>query len=134
MHNNVNILNTTELAHLKMVKMVGFILCMCACVRAKSLQSCPTPCNPMDCSQPGSSVHGIPQARILQRVAMPSCREYSQPRDQPRSPALQADSLPAEPQGKLISTELKEKHTLEQDEFCCVIISSGLKENNVLCD
>ena len=34
----------------------------------------------------------------------------------------------------IISTELKEKHTLEQDEFCCVIISSELKENNVLCD
>ena len=34
----------------------------------------------------------------------------------------------------IISTELKEKHTLEQDEFCCVIISSGLKENKVLCD
>ena len=34
----------------------------------------------------------------------------------------------------IISTKLKAKHTLEQDEFCCVIISSGLKENNVLCD
>ena len=35
----------------------------------------------------------------------------------------------------IISTELKEKHTLEQDElFCCIIISSGLKENNFLCD
>ena len=33
-----------------------------------------------------------------------------------------------------ISTELKEKHTLEKDEFCCVIISCGLKENNVLSD
>ena len=29
----------------------------------------------------------------------------------------------------ILSTGLKEKHTLEQDEFCCVIISSGLKEN-----
>ena len=100
MHNKVNILNTTELAHLKTVKMVSFILCMCACVRAKSLQSCPTLCDPMDRSQPGSSVHGIPQARILQWVAMPSCREYFQPRDYPRSPALQADSLLSEPPGK----------------------------------
>ena len=41
---------------------------------AKSLQSCPTLCNPMDCSPPGSSVHGILQARILERVAMPSSR------------------------------------------------------------
>ena len=33
---------------------------------AKSLQSCPTPCNPMDCSPPGSSAHGIFQARVLE--------------------------------------------------------------------
>ena len=54
------------------------------CVRAKSLQLCPTLCNPMDCSPPGSSVHGILQARILEWVAMPSSRGYSQPRDQTR--------------------------------------------------
>ena len=47
----------------------------------KSLQSCPTPCNPMDCSPPGSSVHGILQARKLERVAMPASRGSSQPRD-----------------------------------------------------
>ena len=35
------------------------------CVHAKSLQSCLTLCNPMDCSPPGSSVHEILQARIL---------------------------------------------------------------------
>ena len=39
---------------------------------AKSLQSCPTLCNPMDHSPPGFSVHGILQARILEGVAMPS--------------------------------------------------------------
>ena len=33
---------------------------------AKSLQSCPTLCDPMDCSLPGSSVHGIFQARVLE--------------------------------------------------------------------
>ena len=37
-----------------------------ACMHAKSLQSCPTLCNPMDCSLPGSSVHGILQARTLE--------------------------------------------------------------------
>ena len=42
------------------------------CVRAKSLQSCLTLCDPMDCSPPGSYVHGILQARILEWVAMPS--------------------------------------------------------------
>ena len=44
-------------------------------------QSYPTLCNPMDCSPPGSSVHGILQARILEWVAMPSSRGSSQPRD-----------------------------------------------------
>ena len=44
---------------------------MHACVHAKLLQSCLTLCNPMDCSPPGSSVHGILQARILEWVAQP---------------------------------------------------------------
>ena len=38
--------------------------CMHACMHAKSLQSCPTLCNPMDSSLPGSSVHGILQAKL----------------------------------------------------------------------
>ena len=45
-------------------------------VHAKLLQLCPTPCNPMDDSPPGSSVHGILQARILEWVAMPSVRVF----------------------------------------------------------
>ena len=51
------------------------------CVPAQSLRSCVTLCDPMDCSPPGSSVHGILQARILQWVAMPSSRGSSWPRD-----------------------------------------------------
>ena len=41
-----------------------------ACMHAKSLQLCPTLCNPMDSSPPGSSVHRILQARILEWVAI----------------------------------------------------------------
>ena len=44
-------------------------------------QSCPTLCIPMDCSLPGSSVHGIFQARILEWVVIPFSRGTSQPRD-----------------------------------------------------
>ena len=44
-------------------------------------QSCLTLCNPVDCSPPGSSVHGILQARILEQVAISFCRGSSQPRD-----------------------------------------------------
>ena len=39
-------------------------------IAAKSLQSCPTLCDPMDCSHPGSSVHEIFQARVLEWVAI----------------------------------------------------------------
>ena len=45
------------------------------------VQSCLTLCDPMDCSPPGSSVHGILQVRILEGVAMPCARVSSWPRD-----------------------------------------------------
>ena len=64
------------------------------------VQSCPTLCDPMNCSLPGSSVRGILQARILEWVAMLSSRGSSQPRDLTGSSALQADSLLSEPLGK----------------------------------
>ena len=51
------------------------------CMRAKLLQSCPTFCDPMDCSLPGSSIHGIFQAKILECIAMPFSRGSSWPRD-----------------------------------------------------
>ena len=44
-------------------------------------QSCPTLCNPMDCSLPGFSVRGILQARLLEWIAIPFSRGSSQPRD-----------------------------------------------------
>ena len=50
-------------------------------VHAKSSQSCPALCDPIDCSPPGSSVHGILQARTLEWVAISSSRGSSQPRD-----------------------------------------------------
>jgi len=52
-----------------------YSLCLCA-------QSCPTLCNPMDCSPPGSSVHATLQARILEQVAISFSRGSSGPRDQ----------------------------------------------------
>ena len=62
-------------------------------------QSCPTLCHPMDCSPPGSSVHRISQARILDWVAISSSRGSSQPRDWTQVPYVscvhwQVDSLP----------------------------------------
>ena len=59
-----------------------------------------TLCDPMDCSLPGSSVHGILQAGILEWVAMPPPGDLPNPGIKPRSPALQTDSLSSEPPGK----------------------------------
>ena len=66
-------------------------------VKVLITQSCPALCDPMDCSLPGSSVLGSFQVRILECVTIPFSRGSSQPRDQPSSPALQADSLLSEP-------------------------------------
>ena len=56
---------------------LGYRVCMCVCVWVT--QSCPTLCDPMDCSPPGSSVHGILQLRILEWVTTPFSRASSQP-------------------------------------------------------
>ena len=60
---------------------------------AKSLQSCPTLCDPVDCSLPDSSVHGILQARIPEWVAIPFSRDLPDPGIEPRSLALQVDDF-----------------------------------------
>ena len=59
------------------VKDTAFLLLVCA----KSLLSCTILCDPMDFSPPGSSVHGILQATILEWVAIPSSRGFFWPRD-----------------------------------------------------
>ena len=66
------------------------LLCCCG-------QSCLIHCEPMNCSPPGSSVHGIFQARILERVAMPSSRGSSWPRDQTRVSCISFISVQAGP-------------------------------------
>ena len=62
-------------------------------------KSCPTLSNPMDCNPPGSSVHGISQARMLEK-SVPSPGDLPDPGIELRPPVLQADSLLSEPPGK----------------------------------
>ena len=65
---------------------------------------CPALCNPMDCSPPDSSVHGILQARILEWVAIPFSRGSSQLKDQTHyfcGSCLLGRSFTSEPLGKL---------------------------------
>ena len=56
-----------------------------ACLHAKSLQSCLTLCDSMDCSLPGSSVHGILQARILEWLPCPPPGDFPSPGIEPTS-------------------------------------------------
>ena len=73
------------------------------CGHAQLLQSCPTLGDPRECSPPGSSVHGILQARIVEWVACPPPGDLPHPgieTESLASPALEVDSLPAKPSGK----------------------------------
>ena len=79
-----------------------------ACVRAQSPQSCSTLCDAMDCSPPGSSIHGILQARTMEWVAMPSCRGASRCRGH-----TSGVSCVFRIAGGLFITELPEKPHLE---------------------
>ena len=78
---------------------------MCVCL---VIQSCPTFCDPMDCTPACSSVHGILQARILEWVAIFFSRGSS-PGIEPRLPELQADSLLSEPPVKQINSVMAGK-------------------------
>ena len=60
----------------------------CMCLPVKLLQLCLTLCDPMNCSPPGSSVHEISQARILQWVAFPSPGDLPDPGLKHGTPAL----------------------------------------------
>ena len=111
---------------LPLLRLVAYMVCVCVRV---CTQSCPTLCDPMDCSPSGSSVygivqarqlvkvkvaqacltlcdpmdytaHGILQARILEWVALPSPGDLPDPGIKPGSPALQVDSLSTELWGK----------------------------------
>ena len=70
------------------------------CKLKLATQSSLTLCDPMDCSPPDSSVHGILQARILEWVAISFSRGSSQPRDQTQVTHIVKDYLPTEPPGK----------------------------------
>ena len=65
-------------------------------VKVKVAQPCSSLCDPMDCSLPRSSVHGILQSRILEWELFPSPGDLPNPGSELGSPALQRDSLPAE--------------------------------------
>ena len=74
----------SQLAAANVIVIIDFvsIILRGACVCARLLQLCLTPCSPINCNSLGSFVHEILQARILEGVALPSCRGSSPSRDQ----------------------------------------------------
>ena len=72
---------------------VSVLLTLCVCWSLSRVRLCV----PVDCSPPGSSVHGISQARLLEWVAILFSRDLLNPGTKHRSPAPRVDSLPSEP-------------------------------------
>ena len=73
--------------------MLAEALVLCCAVLCFVAQSCPTLCDPTDYSPPGSSVHGILQARTLEWVAVPSSRDLHDPGVEPASLKSTQDSM-----------------------------------------
>ena len=83
---------------------------ICCCLVA---QLCPTLCNTMDCSPPGSSVRGVSRARILEWVAISFSMGLPTQGLNPRLWHWQVDSLPLSHQGNPVIRELQIKRTME---------------------
>ena len=77
---------------------------------------------PMDCSPPGSSVHEILQARTQEWEAIPSPGDLPDPRTEPRSAALQGDSLLSEPPGKPFNPKKVFSILKSFTWFCCPLV------------
>ena len=88
-------------------------------VRAKALQSCLTLCDSMDCSPPGSSVHGNSQGRMLEWVTMPPPGDLPDPRIEPLTSLALA--------GKYFTTSA----TWEAQSWACPINHLSLKKGNL---
>ena len=84
---------------------------LCVCLVT---QSCPTLCDPMDCSPPGSFCPwGFSRQEYWSGLPCPSPGDPPNPVIQPRSPTLQTDSLQSEPAGKLKNTGLGSLYLLQ---------------------
>ena len=80
--------------------MGSYSLLECGAVLCLVGHWCPTLCNPMDCSLPGSSSMGFSRQKYWNGLPCSPPGDLPNPWTEPRSSALQADSLPVEPPGK----------------------------------
>ena len=93
---------------------------MCVCV-----QLCPTICDPLDYSPPGSSDYGIFQSRILERVALSFCRNFPNPGIEPASPVslvLAGGFFTTMPPGELLGSEGGCKSGKKKKDIKCFFI------------
>ena len=81
-----------------------------AAAAAKSLQLCPTLCDPIDGSPPGSSVYGFSRQEYWSGLPFPSPGDLPNPGIKPGSPALQGDALPSEPSGDPPCEDLRKRN------------------------
>ena len=95
-------------------------------------RSCTTLCDLTDCGLPGSSVHGISQARIFEWVPFPSPGDLPDPGIDPASPALAGGFFTAEPEGKPLSThyQLKCCKNAGHHQFLLPVLQPWHGENN----
>ena len=91
--------------------------------RREVAQSCPTLCNPMDCSPPGSSVHGIFQAWILKWVAISLSRGSSWPRDETRVSCIVGRRFTIQATKEALSSI---NYTKYQPRMVCIFCLMGL--------
>ena len=82
------------------ILMYNFLWIFCSVQFNSVAQSCPTLCDPMDCSLPVASVYGIFQARILEWIATSSSKESSWPRNGTRVSCITSGFFTTEPPGR----------------------------------
>ena len=105
------------------------ILCMVPPCWVQSLQSGLTLLDSMDCSPPGSSGHGIFQARVLERVVVPFSRGSSWPRDQTSVSCIARGFLTAEPLGKTNLTRSWRQKLCKWSCIITILIIRNLKKS-----
>ena len=115
-----NIYRTESLCYICETNLALWIKYYCCCLIANF---CLTLCDPMDCSPPGSSVHGISQARILEWLASSFSRGSSWPRDRTHVSCIAGGFFITEPPGKPKLTTLQFKKQAKQKHKNRVIIT-----------
>ena len=98
----------------KKIRMIGKVKVLVA-------QLCLTLCDPMDCSLPDSSIHGVLQARILEWVVCPPLGDLPNPGVEPGFPALQANSSPSSELNSQLDYQIYPTFRLERLNSPCVI-------------